>query len=61
MQWRNVDERHEQAFQSFAAIWSSLGRPRRTGGGPTLAHELSVLGRRRERRDHFRLGFCHST
>src|SRR5690606_38211517 len=48
--WRDGDSRHRDALARFAATWSALGRPRRTGSSAVLSHEVVALTRGRRRR-----------
>jgi transmembrane sensor len=53
--WCAASVLHAEAVARFSAIWTSLGRPRRTGGGVELVHELR---RRRRQREQRRLGIA---
>jgi transmembrane sensor len=48
--WCAENPLHMEAIKRFEGLWSSLGRPRRTGVAPVLQGELDRLRRRQRRR-----------
>jgi transmembrane sensor len=54
-QWCAESPLHAEAIARFEGLWSSLGRPRRTGVAPVLQSEMDQL-RRQQRRRRTRLG-----
>lgn len=48
--WCAENPLHTEAMERFEGLWSSLGRPRRTGVAPVLQGELDQLRRQRRQR-----------
>jgi transmembrane sensor len=48
--WQATDPRHAAAVEDFAAMWTRIGRPRRTGVAAAVQAECHALHRRRRRR-----------
>src|SRR5688500_19851096 len=45
--WRAADKAHDAAFTRFAAAWTSLDRPLRSGAADEVLHELRWRAKRR--------------
>lgn len=56
--WQAKDPRHAAAVDEFAAMWTEIGRPRRTGVAAAVQAECHTLRRRRRRRAILAAGAC---
>lgn len=57
--WQARDPRHAAAMAEFEAMWTDIGRPRRTGVAQAVREECQTLQRRRQRgRASLAVGTC---